>query len=179
MNVHNWKLYEAIHQHRRQKVVNRVALHLCRRALRSCRWAWHSNLTKIPLIMVTGLPHTCHARDDFAELFNDKRLQLKFSKQSLAYMSILDKNKNECSVISDIAIHKLLNFSTRYLCEAVFSKLIIITSKNRSFFKNVKNVLRPVLSCINLRMIDLCKNYQVHPSHQLWLITSINWIVFC
>jgi len=36
-------------------------------------------------------PHTCHARDDFAELLNNKRLQLEFSKQSLAYMSFLDK----------------------------------------------------------------------------------------
>jgi len=54
---------------------------------------------------------------------------------------------------SDLAIHKLLNFCRWYLCEAVFSKLIIMKSKNRSFLKNVKNVLRPVLSCINLRMI--------------------------
>jgi len=119
------------------------------------------------------MPHTCHARDEVAELLNDKRLQLEFSKQSLAYMSFLDKNKNECSVISDLAIHKLLDFCTRYLCEAVFSKLII-KSKNRSILKNVKNVIRPALSCINLRMIDLCKNYQVHPSHQLCLIASIN-----
>ena len=37
-------------QNRRQKVVNRWALHLCRGALRSCRGAWHSNLTKIPLM---------------------------------------------------------------------------------------------------------------------------------
>jgi len=75
------------------------------------------------------------------------------------------RTRNECSVIYDLAIHKLLEFCTRYLCEAVSSKLIIIKSKNRSFLKNVKNVLCPALSCINLRMIDLCKNYQLHPSH--------------
>jgi len=74
------------------------------------------------------------------------------------------RTKNECSVISDLAIHKLLDFCTRYLCEAVFSNLII-KSKNRSFLKNVENVLRPVLSFINLQMDNLCKNYQVHPSH--------------
>jgi len=45
--------------------------------------------------------------------------------------------------------------------------------------KSVDNVLRPPLSCINLRMDDLCKNHQSHPSHQLCMITSINWIVFC
>jgi len=39
------------------------------------------------------MPHTYHARDEVAELLNDKRLELEFSKQSLAYMSFLDKNK--------------------------------------------------------------------------------------
>ena len=34
------------------------------------------------------------------------------------------RTRNECSAISDPAIHKLLDFWTRYLCEAVFSKLI-------------------------------------------------------
>ena len=37
-------------QNLRQKVVNRGALRLCGGALRSCRWALHSNLTNIPLI---------------------------------------------------------------------------------------------------------------------------------
>jgi len=32
------------------------------------------------------MAHTYHARDEFAELINDKRLQLEFSKQSLAYV---------------------------------------------------------------------------------------------
>jgi len=32
-------------------------------------------------------PHTCYARDEVADLLNDKRLQLEFSKQSLASMS--------------------------------------------------------------------------------------------
>jgi len=36
--------------------------------------------------------------------------------------------------------------------------------QNRSFSKNVENVLRPTLSCINLRMDDVCKNHQVLPS---------------
>ena len=30
------------------------------------------------------MAHTCHAQDEFAELLNDKRLQLEFSKHSIA-----------------------------------------------------------------------------------------------
>jgi len=41
--------------------------------------------------------------------------------------------------------HELLDFCATYLCEAVSSKLIIINSKTRSFFKNAKNVRCPVL----------------------------------
>jgi len=34
--------------------------------------------------------------------------------------------RNEYPVISDLAIHKLLAVCTTYLCEAAFSKFIII-----------------------------------------------------
>jgi len=54
---------------------------------------------------------------------------------------------------------------TRYLCEEAFSKLAIIKCKNRSLLKSAENVLCHPLSCINLRMDDLCKNHQMHPSH--------------
>jgi len=36
------------------------------------------------------MQHICYAEDDFAELQNDKCLQLEFSKQ---FMSFLDKNR--------------------------------------------------------------------------------------
>ena len=71
---------------------------------------------------------------------------------------------NECPVISDLAIHRLLAFCATYLFQAAFPKLIIIKFKKRSFLKNVESVLRPALSHINLRMDDLCKNHQVLPS---------------
>jgi len=84
------------------------------------------------------------------------------------------RTRNECPVISDLAIHKLLAFCAIYLCDAAFSKLIIIKSKTQYFLKNVENVLCPALSYINLQMDDLCKNHQVHPFHCLCLITFIN-----
>ena len=119
-------------------------------------------------------PHTCHARDAFAELSNDKRLQLEFSKQSLAYMFSI-RTKNECSVISDLAIHKLIDFCTTYLCDAGFSKLIIVKSKNLWLLENIENVVLPALTnCINQQMVGMRKNHQVLPSHYLCLITSIN-----
>jgi len=58
-------------------------------------------------------PHTCHAQDEFAELLNDTSLQLEFLKQSLCHFWI--RTRNECPVISDLAIHKLLDFCTTLL----------------------------------------------------------------
>jgi len=40
-------------------------------------------------------------------------------------------------------MRKLLAVRITYLCEEACSKLITIMSKNRSFLKNVENVLRP------------------------------------
>jgi len=84
------------------------------------------------------------------------------------------KTRNEYPIISDLAIHKLLAVCTTFLCEQACSKLI-----NLSFLKNVENALRPPLSCIKVRMDDLCKNHRMASFHYLCLITSINWIVYC
>jgi len=43
--------------------------------------------------------------------------------------------------------------------------LKVIKHKKRSFLKNVENVLRPALSCINLRMDGLRINLEVPPSN--------------
>ena len=58
------------------------------------------------------------------------------------FMHFWIRTRNECPTISDLAIHKLLAFCTTYLSEAIFSKLIIIKSKNRPFLKIVETVLR-------------------------------------
>ena len=47
--------------------------------------------------------------------------------------------RNEYPVISDLAIHKFLAERTTHLCDAAFSKLIIITSKPGCFLKTVDN----------------------------------------
>jgi len=105
--------------------------------------------------------HICNVQDEFVALLNDKMLQLEFSKQSLCHFWI--RARNECPVIYDLDIHKLLAFCTTHLFVAAFSKLTIIKSKNQSFLKNVEHVVRPALSCINLQRDDLCKNHQVLP----------------
>ena len=97
-------------------------------------------------------------------IISHKVLQLEFSKQSLSHFWV--KTRNECPVISDLVTHNLLDFCIAYMCEAAFSKLKVMKCKIRSFMKNVGNALRPALSCINLRMDNLCKNHQIFPSHQ-------------
>ena len=74
------------------------------------------------------------------ELLKDKSLQLEFTKQGLCHFCL--RTRKEHPVISDLSICNLLAFYTTYLFAAAFSKLIIIKSKNRSFLKNVENVLR-------------------------------------
>jgi len=85
--------------------------------------------------------HTCYGEDEFAELLNNKSLQMEFSQQRPCHFWI--RTRNECPIISDLDIHKPLAFYTTYLRKAAFSKLIIIKSKNQSFIKYVENVLRP------------------------------------
>jgi len=102
--------------------------------------------------------HICHAQDEFAKSINDKSLQLEFSTQSSCGFWI--RTINGCLVISDVAIHNLVAFCTTCLCEAAFSKVIIIKSKNQSFVKNIENILHPALFCINLRIDNLCKNHR-------------------
>ena len=106
-------------------------------------------------------------------LLNDKTLQTGIFKTE--FMWFLIRIRNEYPSLSELAVHKLLPSCTTHLCEAAFSPLVIIKSKKRSFLKNVEEfVLAALSNCISLRMDDLCTNHQVHPSHSLCLITSIN-----
>jgi len=95
--------------------------------------------------------------------YKRQKFATEFSKQCLCQFGI--RTRNECPVIFNLATHNLLDCCTTYLHEAAFSKLKIIKYKNRPFMKNAENVLRLTLSCINLRMDDLCKNQKVVPLH--------------
>ena len=121
-------------------------------------------------------PHTYHVQEKLVEFLSDKSLQLEFSKQSLCHFWI--RIRNECPIISDLVIHKLLAFCTTYWCEAALSKLIIIKSKNRSFLKNVENDLRPALSCINLRMDDLCASIPLVVPDNVYKLNCILLLFF-
>ena len=50
-----------------------------------------------------------------------QKFATRISKQSLCHFWM--RIRNECPVISDLAIHRILLFSTTYLCEAALSKL--------------------------------------------------------
>ena len=110
---------------------------------------------------VTHLP--LNAQEEFADLSSDNGLELLFSKQTLCDFWI--RTRNEYPTLSELALGKLLPFCTTYLCEAAFSKLTTIKSKNRSSLETVEDALRPALSCIIPRMDHLCKKHQAQRSH--------------
>ena len=90
--------------------------------------------------------------------------------------SFLKRTINECSIISDLTIHKLLTFAWHIFVKRHYQNWQS-SIKKTILFEKYSECSSPSLFCINLRMDDLCKN-QVHPSHYLCLSTSINWMVF-
>jgi len=56
---------------------------------------------------------------DYAQ-FRHKFLNFVTRIFKTEFMSFRIRTRNECPDISDLAIHKLLDFFTTYLCEAVF-----------------------------------------------------------
>jgi len=83
-------------------------------------------------------------------------LQLEFSKQSLCHFWL--RTKKECLVISDLATHNSFGFAQHICVKRHSLKIESHQVQNRSFLKNVENVLRRALSCINLRMDDLLES---------------------
>ena len=102
------------------------------------------------------------AQEEFADLSCDKGLELLFSKQTLCDFCI--RTRNEYPTLSELALDKLLPFCTTYLCEAAFSKLTTIKSKNRSSLETVEDALRPAFSCTIHAWITCTRNTKrIHP----------------
>ena len=73
--------------------------------------------------------------------------------------------QHEYPDISTRAIHVLLPFAAKYLCESAFSSLTLIKNKQRSGLESVEQELRVCLSGIQPRIKTLCARMQAHPSH--------------
>jgi len=99
------------------------------------------------------------------------------------------RTRNECHVISDLAILKLLAFRTTYLCEEALSKLIIVKSENRYFLKYVENILRchvsiyewmvcEKLSSASIPLVALDNFHKVNFVNFFRLAISITWYFY-
>ncbi|KAF2361029.1 hypothetical protein FHG87_008213 [Trinorchestia longiramus] len=62
------------------------------------------------------------------------------------------------------ALRGIFPFSSTYLCEAGFSALVVLKTKQRNQL-DVENDLRCALSSFNPRISDLVRKKQQHPSH--------------
>lgn len=66
--------------------------------------------------------------------------------------------------VGEEALRVILPFSSTYLCEAGFSALVVLKTKQRNRL-DVENDLRCALSSFNPRISDLVRKKQQHPSH--------------
>ncbi|XP_068233590.1 protein FAM200C-like [Palaemon carinicauda] len=66
--------------------------------------------------------------------------------------------------VGEEALRSILPFSSIYLCEAGFSALVVLKTKQRNRL-DVENNLRCALSSFNPRISDLVRKKQQHPSH--------------
>ena len=97
--------------------------------------------------------------EEFLDLRNEGTLKLKFTEVPLDVFWIVVKD--EYPQISDKAIAVLLPFSTTYLCEQLFSTLVLIKNDKRSCLKGLDQKL--ALSNIepNIKLLCSLKRAQV------------------
>ncbi len=95
--------------------------------------------------------------EQLVKLKIDTRLQHIYSSSSLQsfWLSVMP----EYPQLSDAAVKKLLPFTSTYLCEAGFSKLMALKTNYRNWLQ-VDDDLRLALSNIELRIALLCKRKQ-------------------
>jgi len=123
---------------------------------------------------------TTNEESELIDIKNDRGLKLQYSKlvKDTAKESKLKKIKinvdfsyfwinllNEYPKISRKAMNAILAFSTSYICEAAFSSMNAIKTKNRSQLKNLEDDMRVCLSTIRPRRNFIMKGKQSQISH--------------
>jgi hypothetical protein len=123
---------------------------------------------------------TTDEESELIDIKNDRGLELQYSKlvEDIARESKLKKIKinvdvssfwinllHECPKILRKAMNAILPFSTSYICEAAFSLLNAIKTKNRSQLKNLEDDMRMCLSTIRPRRNLIMKRKQSQISH--------------
>ena len=103
-------------------------------------------------------------KEEYISLRADSSLKVEFNQVPLAEFWIA--RLDEYSLLAKEAVKLLVSFPTSWECEAAFSKLSIIKTKNRNRL-NVEPDHRVALSSTSPRIEHIIKNKikQVHPSH--------------
>lgn len=101
-------------------------------------------------------------KEQLIDISTDETLRVRFNISSCAkfWMSL----QVEYPQLSEKALHTLLPFASTYLCEAGFSKLVAIKTKQRSRL-NPEDDLRIALSNISPNIDQILSEAQAHPSH--------------
>jgi hypothetical protein len=102
--------------------------------------------------------------EELVELEADRNIQLKFKETTRLQLWNLAK-KIYFSVLSEVALSTLLQFSTTYLCEQGFTGLAYIKNKKRERLPSLAQELRVCVSAIIPRVKQLCKRKEAHTSH--------------
>lgn len=123
---------------------------------------------------------TTDEEGELIDLKNDRGLKLQYFKlvEDAEAKSKLKKTKvnidissfwipllSEYPLISKKAMKAILPFSTSYICEAAFSSMNAIKTKNRSQLKTLEDDMRICLSTIRPRKKIIMKKHQAQVSH--------------
>lgn len=123
---------------------------------------------------------TTDEESELVDVRNDRSLKLQYAKlaEDAEAESKIKKTKvnidiasfwipllGEYPLISKKAMKAILPFSTSYICEAAFSSMNAIKTKNRSRLKNLEDDMRVCLSTIRPRKKLLMQGHQGQISH--------------
>lgn len=118
--------------------------------------------------------------EELSDIKNDRGLKMEFeklAKEAEEKCQTLKKKKtpdlaafwvpllNEYPQLTKKALKILIPFSTSYSCEAAFSAMNQIKTKNRSQLQTVEHDMRIALSNVQPRKSELTKKHQAHVSH--------------